>query len=51
MKLVLLPVAIAAFLLFLLVLGAIGFGVAFAAIALVGRVWRLLSRSGRPRHS
>lgn len=51
MKLVLLPVAIAAFLLFLLVLGAVGFGVAFAVIAVFGRAWRLLSRSERPRHS
>jgi multidrug transporter EmrE-like cation transporter len=50
-KILLLPLAIAAFVLFLLFLGAIGFGVAFAVIAAIGRVWRLLSRSGRPRHS
>jgi predicted PurR-regulated permease PerM len=50
-KVLLLPLAIAALILFLLVLGAIGFLVAFAVVATVGRVWRHLSRSGRPRRS
>jgi Trk-type K+ transport system membrane component len=50
-KVLLLPLAIAAFVLFLLFLGAIGFAVAFAVIAAVGRAWRFLSRSGRPRRS
>jgi Trk-type K+ transport system membrane component len=50
-KVLLLPLAIAAFILFLLILGAIGFVVGFAILAAVGRAWRFLSRSGRPRHS
>lgn len=47
MKLLLIPVAILAFLIFLLVLGAIGFAVAFAVLYVLGRIWRLLS-AGRP---
>lgn len=49
MKLLLVPLAILAFVLFLLVLGAIGFAVAFAVLAMLGRAWRLISggRSGR----
>jgi hypothetical protein len=50
-KVLLLPLVIAAFVLFLLVLGAIGFAVAFAILAAFGRLWRLVSRSGRPRRS
>ena len=42
---------IVALVLFLLVLGAIGFAVAFIVLAAFGRLWRLLSRSGRPRRS
>ncbi len=42
---------IVALVLFLLVLGAIGFAVAFGVLVVFGRVWRLLSRSGRPRSS
>ena len=51
MKLLLLPLAIAAFILVLLVLGAIGLGVAFLVVAIVGRIARLFSRSGSPRRS
>lgn len=47
MKLLLIPLAILAFLVFLLVLGAIGFAVAFAVLYVLGRIWRLLS-AGRP---
>jgi Trk-type K+ transport system membrane component len=50
-KVLLVPLAIAAFVLFLLILGAIGFVVAFAVLAVFGRIWRLLSRSGRPQRS
>jgi Trk-type K+ transport system membrane component len=50
-KVLLLPLAIAALVLFLLVLGAIGFVVAFSVLAAAGRAWRFLSRSGRPRRS
>ena len=51
MKLLLLPLAILAFVLFLLVLGAIGLGIAFLVIAAVGRFFGLLSRGGRVRRS
>lgn len=52
MKILLIPLAIVAFLVFLIVLGAIGLGVAFAVIALLNRIWRglaWLGRAGRPR--
>jgi hypothetical protein len=41
-KLLLVPLAIVAFVIFLLVLGAIGFAVAFAILAVLGRGWRLV---------
>lgn len=44
MKLLLVPLAIVAFVIFLLVLGAIGFAVAFAILAVLGRAWRLVFR-------
>jgi hypothetical protein len=49
LKVLLIPMAILAFVLFLLVLGAIGLGVAFAVIYLAGRAWSLVSggRGGR----
>jgi hypothetical protein len=47
-KVLLIPVAILAFVVFLLVLGAIGLGVAFGVIYLVTGFWRLISK-GRPR--
>jgi hypothetical protein len=50
-KFLLLPLAIAAFILVLLVLGAIGLGVALLLIATIGRFFRLLNRSRRPRRS
>jgi hypothetical protein len=42
-KLLLIPLAVLAFVLFLLVLGAIGLAVAFAVLFVLGRIWRLLS--------
>ena len=48
MKLLLVPLAILAFVLFLLVLGAIGLAISFAVIYVVGGAWRLVS-GGRPR--
>ena len=48
MKFLLIPLAILAFILFLLVLGAIGLAIAFAVISVIGRAWRFVSR-GRPR--
>lgn len=47
MKFLLIPLAIIAFVLFLLVLGAIGLAVSFAVIYVVGGAWRLVS-GGRP---
>lgn len=49
-KLLLIPLAIVAFVLFLLVLGAIGLAIAFAVIYVVGGAWRLVS-GGRRRAS
>ncbi|HET8814424.1 MAG TPA: hypothetical protein VFM51_05650 [Solirubrobacterales bacterium] len=48
-KLLLIPLAILAFVLFLLVLGAIGLAISFAVIYGFGRAWRFVSggRSGR----
>jgi hypothetical protein len=47
-KFLLVPLAILAFVLFLLVLGAIGLAISFAVIFLFGRAWRLVS-GGHPR--
>jgi hypothetical protein len=47
-KLLLLPAAILAFILFLILLGAIGLGVAFIVLSVFGRVWRLITRRPRP---
>jgi uncharacterized membrane protein YedE/YeeE len=48
-KLLLVPLAIVAFVLFLLVLGTIGLAISFAVIYLVGAAWRLVT--GGRRHS
>lgn len=51
-KILLIPLAIVAFIVFLIVLGAIGLGIAFAILALLNRIWRglvWLGRAGRPR--
>lgn len=47
MKFLLVPLAIFAFVLLLIVLGAIGLGIAFTVIYAVGRIWRLLLYGGR----
>jgi hypothetical protein len=47
-KFLLIPLAIVAFILFLLVLGAIGLAIAFAIISVIGRAWRFVT-GGRPR--
>ena len=49
MKILFAPLAILAFILFLIVLGAIGLGIAFVLIAFVGKVWRVLTRADRRR--
>jgi len=43
-KLLLVPFAIVAFVLFLLMLGAIGLLIAMGVLAVCGRVWRLVMR-------
>jgi hypothetical protein len=47
-KFLLVPLAIVAFVLFLLVLGAIGLAISFAVLYVVNRAWRLVS-GGPPR--
>jgi uncharacterized membrane protein YedE/YeeE len=47
-KLLLVPVAIVAFVLFLLILGAIGLAISFAILYVLGGAWRLIS-GGRAR--
>jgi predicted membrane metal-binding protein len=49
MKLLFVPLAVLAFILFLIVLGAIGLGIAFMLIAVVGKLWRVLTRADRRR--
>lgn len=49
MKLLLVPVAIIAFIIFLIVLGAIGLGVAFVIISTVRWIWRFVTRAERRR--
>jgi hypothetical protein len=47
LKILLIPFAIIAFIIFLIVLGAIGLGVAFIVLATIGKIWRLLGGAGR----
>jgi uncharacterized membrane protein YedE/YeeE len=47
-KVLLIPLAILAFVLFLLILGAIGLAIAFAILYLLGSAWRLVT-GGRSR--
>jgi uncharacterized protein (DUF2062 family) len=42
-------VAILAFIVFLIVLGAIGLGIAFMLIAFVGKAWKVVTRAERRR--
>jgi Flp pilus assembly protein TadB len=48
-KILFVPLVVLAFILFLIVLGAIGLGVAFVLIAVVGKLWRVLTRADRRR--
>jgi hypothetical protein len=43
LKVLLIPIAIVAFIVFLIVLGAIGLAVSFIIIATLGKVWRVLT--------
>ncbi len=47
----LVPFAIVAFVAFLLLLGAIGLGIAMTVLSVLGRIWGFVNRSGRPRRS
>jgi hypothetical protein len=47
LKVLLIPIAIVAFIVFLIVLGAIGLGVAFVILAAVGKFFRLIGGAGR----
>ena len=47
MKVLLIPIAIIAFIVFIIVLGAIGLGVAFLVIATIGKFFSLLGAGGR----
>ena len=48
-KVLLIPFAVVAFILFLLLLGAIGLTIALGVLWVCGRAWRLVSRGGRAR--
>jgi len=48
-KVLLIPFAIVAFMLFLLLLGAIGLGISMGVLAVCGRIWRFLMRTDRAR--
>jgi hypothetical protein len=47
LKVLLVPIAIVAFVVFIVVLGAIGLGIAFVILAALGKVWRLIGGAGR----
>lgn len=47
MKVLLIPIAIIAFIVFIIVLGAIGLGIAFIVIAAVGKFFKLIGAGGR----
>jgi hypothetical protein len=47
LKVLLIPIAIIAFIVFIVVLGAIGLGIAFIVIATVGKFFKLLGAGGR----
>jgi len=46
-KLLLIPIAVIAFIVFLIVLGAIGLAIAFILLATLGKIWRLITGAGR----
>jgi hypothetical protein len=48
-KFLLIPLAVVAFVLFLLLLGAIGLVVAMGVLACFGRIWRFVSGGSRGR--
>jgi hypothetical protein len=47
LKVLLIPVAIVAFIVFIIVLGAIGLGISFIVLATLGKIWQLLTITAR----
>jgi hypothetical protein len=47
LKVLLIPVGIIAFIVFIIVLGAIGLGISFLVIATVGKFFKLIGAGGR----
>jgi hypothetical protein len=47
LKVLLIPVLIVGFIVFLIVLGAIGLGIAFIILATLGKIWRTIAIAGR----
>jgi hypothetical protein len=47
LKVLLIPILIVFFLVFLIVLGAIGLGVSFIILATLGKIWRMIGGAGR----
>jgi hypothetical protein len=47
LKVLLIPIAVVAFIVFIIVLGAIGLGVAFIVIATIGKFFKLIAGAGR----
>jgi hypothetical protein len=43
LKVLLIPFAVVAFIVFIIVLGAIGLGISFVVLAALGKVWQLLT--------
>jgi hypothetical protein len=47
LKVLLIPIAVVAFIVFIIVLGAIGLGISFIVLATLGKFWQLLTITGR----
>jgi hypothetical protein len=47
LKVLLIPIAVVAFIVFIIVLGAIGLGISFIVLAALGKLWQLLTITGR----
>jgi hypothetical protein len=47
LKVLLIPIAIVAFIVFIIVLGAIGLGIAFIILATLGKIGQLIGGAGR----
>jgi hypothetical protein len=47
LKVLLIPIAVVAFIVFIIVLGAIGLAIAFIVLATLGKIWRLMTITAR----